>query len=94
MRSAWSIFTKHNVFGEGISGLEIFVSSTDGFGALVKDKETVHVENIVHAVLDHLAISLSELTGAGAPAVNVFVEVNADDFVRRESHLRMPGAWE
>jgi len=57
------IFTKPMVLAKGSVALRYSVIFTHGFGALVKDKNR-SMSNIVHAVLDHLAIFI-ELTGLG-----------------------------
>ncbi len=44
---------------------------------------TIHVELIVKPVLDEMAVFV-ELSGFGSPTVDVLVEVNANDFVRRK----------
>src|SRR5690606_984950 len=75
------IFAEDDGLGEAVGGLqELGDLGGDGGGALFEDEAAVVVEVVVFAVLDLVAV-LVEFALLGTPAVEVFVEADADDFV-------------
>ena len=78
------VLAEDDGLGEAVGGPEKLGDlGGDGRGALFQDEVLVVVSDVVFAVLDELAVFVG-LAGFGPPAVEVFVEADADDLVGGE----------
>src|ERR1039457_3878170 len=82
-----NVFAKDNGLGITSNALQVFGDlPRDQFGALVQHERAVHVELVVNPVVNELAVFVA-LAGLWLPAKYVLVEINANDFVRREEAI-------
>ena len=81
------IFAENDGLGVAVGGLkELGDSDGDQLGALVEDKIAIHVALIVFAVLNFETVFV-ELTDFRPPAVKIFIEPDAHDFIGREKPI-------
>src|SRR5437870_4668239 len=75
------VFAEDDGLGEAVGGLEELGDlGGDEVSALLQDEVLVKVEVVVFAILYFLAVPVG-LAFLRAPAIEIFVEANADDFV-------------
>jgi hypothetical protein len=81
------VFAQDDGLGEAIRGLEELRDfGGDECGAFFENEILVEVAVVVFAVFDELPVFVC-LPGIRSPAVEAFVEANADDFVGSEESV-------
>lgn len=76
------VLTKMMVFAIGSVALRYCITTLgDELCPLIEDKDAVHIGTVVFALL-HWISEIIDHPRRGCPSENVFVDINADDFVR------------